>query len=299
MVRKTQESAEKQIIEDYNNGIPISRILFKFHIGNTTLFRILNRNEISRRGHPKQRVKRIIKFCPICNKSMRLIPFIAKNAGKYCSLSCYWQSLTGKKVFDRTGLKPWNAGKTKGTDKRIKAPKTAFKKGKQSPYIGLKFEERYGREKAKSIKQKIREKTLEQYERGDFPKQTHTKPEMIFKEVLIQLGYIENHDFFHQRKMFDKFYCDFVFPKQKIIFEVQGDFWHANPIKYPYDQDNPKKDLHPHQVKGINRDKSKEAYLRKRGWVMIPFWEYDIKRNTKSVSIAVKNIINKIETINF
>lgn len=291
MVKKISENIEIQIIRNYNQHIPIKIILSDFNIGNTTLFRILNRNKISRRGQPEQRVERKVILCPVCNKKIELTPYLEKTRGKYCSLSCYWQSLRGKKVFDRTGKKPWNFGKTKITDERIKAPKTAFKKGKKSIYKGLNFEQRYDKEKAEKIKQKIRERTLEQYKKGDFPKQTHTKPEMIMKKEFIKMGFIEGVDFIHQKKMFDKFFCDFVFPKQKIIIEVQGDYWHANPMLFPYNLDNPEEDLNPVQIKGIKRDKSKEGYISKRGWKFIPVWEYDINNNLHVISKVLKKII--------
>ena len=70
--------------------------------------------------------------------------------------------------------------------------------------------------------------------------------------------------------------CDFCFPKQKVIIEVDGDFWHANPNKYP----NQSK-LHPHQIKVIGKDKSKSAYITKAddcSWTLLRFWESDIEK---------------------
>jgi very-short-patch-repair endonuclease len=85
----------------------------------------------------------------------------------------------------------------------------------------------------------------------------------------------------------DKFMCDFCFPKQKVIVEAYGDFWHCNPKKYS-------KPTHPHQKKGIARDKSKNAYIRKvdkGSWTLLIFWESDIKKNVKK---CVDNIENEV-----
>jgi len=145
---------------------------------------------------------------------------------------------------------------------------------------------RKGHEFPEETKQKIRDYTLKQYESGSFPRQTNTKPESQIKEELIKRGYKESTDFIHQYKFMNKFMCDFCFPKQKVIIEVDGDFWHANPNKYP-DQSK----LHPHQIKGIGKDKSKSAYITKvdnGSWKLLRIWESDIKKD-------IIECVNKIE----
>ncbi len=158
--------------------------------------------------------------------------------------------------------------------------KTAFKKGH-------KFSE--------EIINKIRKYTLKQYESGIFPKQTNTKPERDVKAELIKRGYKEGIDFIHQYRFMNKFMCDFCFPLQKIIVEVDGDFWHANPKKYS----NQNK-LHPHQIKGVGRDKSKNAYITKvdnGSWNLLRFWESDIKKDVgKCVDEVEKKLKKKIKT---
>lgn len=104
---------------------------------------------------------------------------------------------------------------------------------------------------------------------------------------MVKRGYEEGKDFIHQYQFMGKFMCDFCFPQQKVIIEVNGDFWHANPEKYNG------KDLHPHQIKGINRDKSKEAYIKKvdnNSWTLLSFWESDINKD-------VAECLNKIEEV--
>ncbi len=140
------------------------------------------------------------------------------------------------------------------------------------------------------LREIARRNTLKMYESGSFPKQTNTKPERQIKEELIKRGYQENIDFIHQYKFNNKFMCDFCFPKQKVIIEVDGDFWHGNPNKYS-DKDK----LHPHQIKGINRDKSKDAYIKKfdnGSWTIIRIWESEIKKD------VVKCVNKIVETLN-
>jgi very-short-patch-repair endonuclease len=119
--------------------------------------------------------------------------------------------------------------------------------------------------------------TLKLYESGAFPRQENTKPERQVKEELLKRGYKEGINFIHQYKFMNKFMCDFCFPQQKLIIEVDGDFWHCNPKKYPTGSI-----LHPHQIKGIGRDKSKSAYIMKvdnGAWTLFRFWESDIKKD--------------------
>jgi len=144
-----------------------------------------------------------------------------------------------------------------------------------------------GHKHSEEIKKKLTEATLRQYERGDFPKQTHTKPEMIFKEELIKRGYIEGIDFIHQFKFSNKFMCDFAFPEQKIIVECDGDFFHCNPKLFD------PSDLKPQQKRTVSRDKSKNSYINKYdngSWILKRFWESDIHKD-------VSKCVDKIEII--
>ncbi|MEK6859814.1 MAG: NUMOD3 domain-containing DNA-binding protein [Nanoarchaeota archaeon] len=168
-----------------------------------------------------------------------------------------------KKRYEE-GEIPWNKGK--------KMEKPVWNKGKKMPELS-----KWGR---KNI--------LRQYESGDFPHSENTKPERQIKEELIKRGYNEGIDFIHQYKFMNKFMCDFCFPQQKIIIEVDGDFWHANPKKYPAGSH-----LHQHQIKGIGRDKSKSAYITKvdnGAWTLLRFWESDIKKD-------VTKCVDKIEEV--
>ena len=132
---------------------------------------------------------------------------------------------------------------------------------------------------------------LRLYESGTFPKQENTSIERFIKAELIKRGYKEGTDFIHQYRFMNKFMCDFCFPKQKVVVEAYGDFWHGNPIKYAG------KKLHKHQIKGINRDKSKEAYIKtvdNHSWTFLSFWESDIKKDvTKCVDRIEETLAKK------
>lgn len=164
---------------------------------------------------------------------------------------------------------PWNKGK--------KSLQVVWNKGKKMPELS-----EWGR---KNI--------LKMYESNSFPKQTDTKIEKSIKEELGKRGYKEGIDFIHQFKFMDKFMCDFCFPMQKLIVEAYGDFWHVNPKKYPKGSK-----LHPHQIKGKRRDRSKEAYITKVDngtWTYIFLWESDIKENLAKCVDKIEVMLAKLK----
>lgn len=135
-----------------------------------------------------------------------------------------------------------------------------------------------------------RKQIIRQYESGDFPRQIRTGIEMKVRDELERRGYKEGKDFIHQLKFHDKFLCDFVFLEQKLIVECDGDFWHANPAKYAG------KKLKPAQKKGIARDKSKNAYIRKVDngtWKLLRFWGSDIRKDVKACVDKIEKALKK------
>lgn len=73
-------------------------------------------------------------------------------------------------------------------------------------------------------------------------------------------------------------YCvDFCFPENKLVVEVDGDWWHANP---EWMKEKGRTELHPIQKKMIRQDKAKNTYLRNHGWTVLRFWERQVYRET-------------------
>ncbi len=179
------------------------------------------------------------------------------------------------KEYFRTHKHPMIGKKRQVWNKNKKGLQIAWNKGKKMPELS-----EWGR---KNI--------LKQYESGIFPKQENTKPERQIKAELIKRAHKEGIDFVHQYKFMNKFMCDFCFPKQKVIIEVYGDFWHANPEIYPEGIK-----LHPHQIKGKRIDKSKEAYISKvdnHSWTYLVLWESDIKKDVAKSVDNIEEILKK------
>lgn len=218
-----------------------------------------------RRGKPmpKRKAKEVV--CATCGKSFFAVPAqLRKGRGKYCSQDCYWKLKKGKPS------PKWNRTK-----------KTCETCGK------IFYVNQFRHLKCPSKCCSYRCSILRLYTSGTYPKQTHTAPELQLKEELIKRGYVEGVDFIHQYKFYDKFLLDFVFLKEKVIVECDGDFWHAIPSKYA------NKPLRPAQVRTARMDKSKNAYIAKvdnGSWLLLRFWESEIKKN-------VKSCVDKIEAV--
>lgn len=69
------------------------------------------------------------------------------------------------------------------------------------------------------------------------------------------------------------FQFDFIVHKKRILIEVQGDYWHGNPLFYDENE------LNEHQLKKIELDKLKVQYAKDHNFQLIPIWENEIDNN--------------------
>jgi very-short-patch-repair endonuclease len=103
----------------------------------------------------------------------------------------------------------------------------------------------------------------------------HTsKLEKIFANILDLLD-IEYQQFLYAKEI--KAVYDFYLPKYNIIIEVDGDFWHTNPLIYP---NGP---ISKSQSKSRIRDEEKSQWAVDNGYKLLRFWENDINNNIKQV----------------
>jgi DNA mismatch endonuclease (patch repair protein) len=78
---------------------------------------------------------------------------------------------------------------------------------------------------------------------------------------------------------------DEVNPIKKIAIFVDGDYWHANPIKYSPDHILGKNRI----AKNIwKRDKRITKFLTDKGYRVFRFWESDLKKD-------IQGCVNKIK----
>jgi len=112
--------------------------------------------------------------------------------------------------------------------------------------------------------------------------QTHSsKLEEKFKFILDILDIKYQHLFYI--KPIKAFY-DFYIPEYNLLIEIDGDFWHCNPTKFP-------KAEYISQQKNILRDQIKNEWAQENGYKLLRFWEDDINNNIKQVKqILLENL---------
>lgn len=85
---------------------------------------------------------------------------------------------------------------------------------------------------------------------------------------------------------------DIAFPDQKIAIFADGDFWHSNPSKFEA------RDKHTRgrTVKDIwEKDKKTNNKLQEKGWLILRYWESEIKANVEGVVDEIEDcLLNKL-----
>jgi very-short-patch-repair endonuclease len=215
------------------------------------------------------------------------------------------KGLVGKNYGFKKGRIPWNKGKrciaiskglmgrkyTKETKMKMSlikigkhiSPNTEFKKGKKSQNKGKTFEELYGKEKAKELKEKhslsltgkipwnkgltkencewaknssIRMKKRHNNEVFVLPMKD-SSIEVKIQNYLKQLG-IEffTHQYMHIEHGYK---CDILIPSLNLVIECDGDYWHKYPI-------------------GKEIDHIRTSELIEKGFKVLRLWENDIRK---------------------
>ena len=114
----------------------------------------------------------------------------------------------------------------------------------------------------------------------------NTLIEIFVKDVLnsLKIKFEEQVYIYHKddNKHRRYFIADFVIGKT--IIEVNGDYWHGNPLVFK--QEN----LDKRQLEKVGKDAYKKLKLEQLGYSVIYIWEYDIKHNKDKVIEDIKNI---------
>lgn len=104
-----------------------------------------------------------------------------------------------------------------------------------------------------------------------------SKLEQFFEDLLVDLGIG-----FENQYPLNGYLYDFYIPSKNILIEVDGDWYHCNPIKHP-------EAIHPIQKAVVKNDAAKNESAKDAGIELLRFWETDIKKNTESVKEILKN----------
>jgi len=118
-----------------------------------------------------------------------------------------------------------------------------------------------------------------------------TLPERIFAKELRKRHIYYN---LHYAKIIGK--PDFVFKRAKLAVFIDSDFWHFNPERCIIPESNKE-----YWVKKLNGNKSRDERvsreLNEKGWQVIRFWEYDVKKNIDEVMKCFESKLKKCDRI--
>lgn len=98
--------------------------------------------------------------------------------------------------------------------------------------------------------------------------------EMAGRKILEEMGYILKADFLEQAVLCGNV-VDVYFPKQKVIIQWDGDYWHGNP--------SVRKTITAYQKKQADRDIRQDKHFSENGFRILRIWEFDIKKHRDSV----------------
>ena len=138
-----------------------------------------------------------------------------------------------------------------------------------------------GRIHSQQTKDKMSETAKDKWIIGDIGKRKYytSKLEKTFANILDLLD-IKYEILFYAKDI--KAFYDFYIPEYNMIIEVDGDFWHCNPDRFPIPQ-------YESQKKNLIRDKEKNKWAVNNGYKIIRIWENDIKNNIQQVKQILLN----------
>ncbi|MBI9070134.1 MAG: very short patch repair endonuclease [Melioribacteraceae bacterium] len=118
----------------------------------------------------------------------------------------------------------------------------------------------------------------------------NTKPEKLLGKELFVLGLRYRKQYKIEGKP------DFVFVKKRIAIFVDGDFWHGNNWKIrglntlEEELARYSKFWQDKIIRNIRRDKIVNKKLKQQNWLVLRFWESEIKMNCAQIALKILKI---------
>jgi G:T-mismatch repair DNA endonuclease (very short patch repair protein) len=120
----------------------------------------------------------------------------------------------------------------------------------------------------------------------------HSKLETRIQGIFNEMGITYTTQFCLKIDKMRRFY-DFLLNDIKLIIEVNGDYWHANPLLYK-ETDILNYKFGIKKAKDIwDRDQFKKEMAEKKGYTLIYIWETEIHDNKDNL---LSFVIDKIKT---
>lgn len=107
-----------------------------------------------------------------------------------------------------------------------------------------------------------------------------TRPEIIIRKMLWSLGYRYRVRYKLPGKP------DIVFTKKRLVVFIDGCFWHRCPLHYQPPATN--KVFWEDKIGGnVKRDQRVHDQLTQEGWLVMRFWEHEVKDSPEQVLRAI------------
>lgn len=110
-----------------------------------------------------------------------------------------------------------------------------------------------------------------------------TNIEIMMQEELKK----RNINFITHYPILDICWPDIIIPKEKLLIQCDGDWWHANPKFYNHEN------LSEIQKNNVRRDTFQDAILRQNGWNIMRFWGSEITNNISFCVDRVEKFLRK------
>lgn len=107
-----------------------------------------------------------------------------------------------------------------------------------------------------------------------------TTPERALRSAIWAIG-------LRYRKHYGPKKIDIAFPSKKIAVFIDGCFWHGCPIHSHMPKSN-QEYWRPKLERNIERDKATNLDLTNNGWVVLRFWEHELKDMESLVKVTDK-----------
>jgi len=107
-----------------------------------------------------------------------------------------------------------------------------------------------------------------------------TAPERVFSDMMKELGI----ECICQKVIGNKIY-DFYIPSKNMLVEVDGDYFHGNPLIYE------SKDLNKMQIRNMKNDKFKNVLAKGNGYKLERVWENELHNDYSTQKKRFKKLL--------
>lgn len=115
----------------------------------------------------------------------------------------------------------------------------------------------------------------------------NTKPELIIRKLLFNLGYRYRIHYLLDGKP------DIVFPKQKIAIFINGCFWHSHGCKNSGIPKSNTSFWSKKLLENVERDRKILSILKRKNWKPITIWECEIEKNLPKSLRKIEKLLQK------